>query len=233
MKSPTTTRLQTDVKSAQRCLRTPIYHAMRCTAALLVALGAASSHAQSCFNPLVAPSTPTSDFDTFSDGTTIHVPSGLHWMRCSLGQGWSGSSCSGNAQNLTQWRDALQLVNAVNGGDSNADGDGAPGFAGHNDWRLPNFKELSSLHEACRQFPAVNELVFPNSPSQGVHWTSTTVHTQALAAWYFDFGQGRTGFALKSDTLPRFARLVRAGAGAGGYAADGDSLFVDGFDSNR
>ena len=152
-------------------------------------------------------------------------------MRCSLGQVWSGTSCSGTAQNLTQWRDALQLVRAVNLGESNADGDDAPGFAGHGDWRMPNLKELASLHEACRRTPAINEQVFPNAPAQGLHWTSTTVHQNAVAVWYFDFGSGRAGFALKSEALPRFLRLVRGGAAGGDYRAGANRVFANGFEA--
>jgi len=207
------------------CTRTPALLAV-----LLALSGVGPVRAQSCFNPQVAPSTPTADFELQNDGTAVHRPSGLQWMRCSLGQAWTGASCSGTAQNLTQWRDALQLVRAINLGDSNADGDGAPGFAGHSDWRLPNLKELASLHEACRRSPAINEQVFPNAPAQGLHWTSTTVHQNALAAWYFDFGSGRAGFALKSDALPRFLRLVRGGRAGAGYRAGANRVFADGFE---
>lgn len=198
---------------------------------LLMALaGIGPVRAQSCFNPQVRPSTPSIDFDVRTDGTAIHLPSGLQWMRCSLGQSWAVTTCSGSAQNLTQWRDALQLVRAVNLGESNADGDGAPGFAGHGDWRMPNLKELASLHEACRRNPAINEQVFPNAPTQGLHWTSTTVHQNPATVWYFDFGSGRAGFALKSDALPRFLRLVRAGSAGGGYQAGANRVFADGFE---
>ncbi len=207
------------------CTRTPALLAV-----LLALAGIGPVRAQSCFNPQVAPSTPTADFELQNDGTAVHRPSGLQWMRCSLGQAWTGSGCSGTAQNLTQWRDALQLVRAVNLGESNADGDGAPGFAGYGDWRMPNLKELASLHEACRRNPAINEQVFPNAPAQGLHWTSTTVHQNALAAWYFDFGEGRAGFALKSDALPRFLRLVRGGSAGAGYQAGANRVFADGFE---
>ena len=208
------------------CTRTPAL------LALLWALSAVGPvSAQSCFNAQVAASTPTADFELQNDGTAVHRPSGLQWMRCSLGQVWSGTSCSGTAQNLTQWRDALQLVRAVNLGESNADGDDAPGFAGHGDWRMPNLKELASLHEACRRTPAINEQVFPNAPAQGLHWTSTTVHQNAVAVWYFDFGSGRAGFALKSEALPRFLRLVRGGAAGGDYRAGANRVFANGFEA--
>ncbi len=199
---------------------------------LLAAAGMGSASAQSCSNTQLAATTPSADFEQGADGTAVHLPSGLHWMRCSLGQSWAATTCSGSALNLTQWRDALQLVRAVNLGESNADGDGAPGFAGHTDWRMPNIKELSSLHEACRRNPAINDQVFPNAPVQGVHWTSTTVHGSAVVAWFFDFGEARNGFALKSDSLPRFARLVRGGAGATGYSAGSNRVFADGFEAS-
>jgi len=198
---------------------------------LLATLGSGSAQAQSCFNPLVTPSTPSSDFTIHDDGTVTHQPTGLQWMRCSLGQSWSGTSCGGSAQNLPIWRDALQLVRAVNSGDADTDGDGSPGFAGYRDWRMPNIKELTSIHEACRRFPAVNEQVFPNAPIAGVHWSSTTVHGAAIAAWFFDFGEAATGFGLKSEALPRFVRLVRGGADASGYAAGSFRVFSDGFEA--
>lgn len=198
---------------------------------LLLLATSAGVHAQSCFNAQVAPSTPSADFDIQDDGTAVHQPTGLQWMRCSLGQAWTGSGCSGSAQTLTQWRDALQLARAVNLGDADADGDGAPGYAGHADWRLPNLKELASLHEACRRNPAINEQVFPNAPTQGLHWTATTVHQNPVAAWYFDFGSGRAGFALKSDSLPRFVRLVRGGSAGGDYRAGANRVFANGFEA--
>ena len=224
-----------DGNHAHLWLRGTFYRiAQRAAAALCMAVvGIANAQAQSCFNPQVTPSTPTSDFTLPTDGTVTHLPSGLQWMRCSLGQTWNETSCADNAQNVPLWGDALQLVRAVNSGASNADGDGMPGFAGYSDWRLPNIKELTSIHEACRRFPAVNTVVFPNAPGSGLHWSSSTPHTQPAVAWYFDFGAGTVSFTLKSDSLPRFAKLVRAGAGATGYAADIDRVFANGFEALR
>jgi hypothetical protein len=222
-----------DANHALRWLRGTGYRRVRRVAAavLIAIIGIASAQAQSCFNPQVTPSTPTSDFTLHTDGTVTHLPSGLQWMRCSLGQTWSGTSCAGNAQSIPLWRDALQLVRAVNSGASNADGDGMPGFAGFMDWRLPNIKELTSIHEACRRFPAVNNVVFPNAPASGLHWPSSTPHTQPNVAWYFDFGTGTVSFADKSGTAQRFAKLVRAGAGASGYLAGSNRVFADGFEA--
>ena len=222
-----------DTNRAHRWQHSPLHRtARRGAAALCIAvIGIASAQAQSCFNPQVTPSTPTGDFTLHADGTVTHLPSGLQWMRCSLGQTWNGTSCAGSVQSVPLWRDALQLVRAVNSGTSNADGDGMPGFAGFSNWRLPNIKELTSIHEACRRFPAVNNVVFPNAPASGLHWSSSTPHTQPGVAWYFDFGAGTVSFTLKSDNLPRFAKLVRAGAGASGYLAGSNRVFASGFEA--
>ena len=232
MNIPVITLQLPDANSANSWLRKSIYRATRCAATLafFAGIGMANAQAQSCFNPQVTPSTPTSDFTIDTDGTVTHLPTGLQWMRCSLGQTWNGASCAGNAQSVPLWGAALQLVRTVNSGASNVDGDGMPGFAGYSDWRLPNIKELASVHEACRRFPALNNVVFPNVPTSGLLWSSSTPHTQPDVAWYFDFGEGTVSSTLKSDSLPRFAKLVRAGAGASGYAADIDRIFADGFE---
>ncbi|OPZ12315.1 MAG: hypothetical protein BWZ07_01400 [Alphaproteobacteria bacterium ADurb.BinA280] len=185
--------------------------------------------AQSCFNTLVTPSTPTSDFQIGSNGTATHLPTGLQWMRCSLGQTWTGTVCAGSAANQPSWASALLLVQAINQGQSDLDGDGSVGFAGHADWRLPNIKELSALNEACRRQPAVNDQVFPNAPT-GIHWSSTTPHAQPSVVWYFDFGMGVVSFTNKNDALPRLIKLVRAGEAAGDYQAGQYLVFADGFE---
>ncbi len=47
-----------------------------------------------------APTTPTSDFIDNKDGTVTHRTTGLTWMRCALGQMWTGLSCSGAASTV-------------------------------------------------------------------------------------------------------------------------------------
>ena len=197
--------------------------------ATLLALAWGPVHAQSCFNAQVAPTTPTADFGVRPDGTAIHQPTGLQWMRCSLGQVWTGTTCSGTALGLPVWATALQTVRSINAGTSDADGDGAPGFAGFTDWRVPNIKELVSIAEACRRNPALNNVVFPNTPSL-IHWSSSTPHTLPTVAWYMDGGEAVVSFTLKSDSIPRYVKLVRGGAGAGGYVAGTSRLLSNGFE---
>jgi hypothetical protein len=197
-------------------------------AALVLLAAAPSLRGQPCTNPAIAPSTPTVDFELDDDGTALHQPTGLVWMRCAVGQTWTGTACTGTARNITQWRLALQVAADINSGVDDADNDGAPGFAGEQDWRLPSIRELASIHEACRTTPAHNTVVFPNAPGASNHWTSTTVDGNPATAWYHDSQRGISSFVLKSDSLPRVARLVRGG-GLGGHRLLG-RLFADGFE---
>lgn len=196
--------------------------------AALVLAAAVPARGQGCTNPAIAPTTPTSDFELDDNGTAVHQPTGLVWMRCAVGQAWTGTACTGSARNITQWRLALQVAADINSGVDDADNDGAPGFAGELDWRLPSIRELASIHEACRTFPAHNTVVFPNAPGASNHWTSTTVDGNPSTAWYHDSQRGISSFTLKSDSLPRVARLVRGG-GLGGHRLLG-RLFADGFE---
>lgn len=106
-------------------------------------------------------STPTSEFILNADGTVVHQRTGLQWARCALGQEWNGTGCSGQASVHT-WQDATDAVGRLNG----------TGLGGHHDWRLPTAQELMSIVEQCRQAPAINVNVFPDTPRSGF-WTAT------------------------------------------------------------
>ena len=54
-----------------------------------------------------------------NDGTFTDTNTGLQWMRCSMGQTWTGSTCSGEAKTHT-WQEAMALKMS---------------FAGKDDWR--------------------------------------------------------------------------------------------------
>ncbi|EXJ09121.1 MULTISPECIES: protein kinase domain-containing protein [Nitrincola] len=65
------------------------------------------------------------------DGTVTDIETNLTWMRCSLGQTWTGSFCSG-APTYYNWRHALDDSKQTH-------------FASKNDWRLPTVYELHAI----------------------------------------------------------------------------------------
>ena len=158
-------------------------------------------------NAAVQASTPTAQFTLHADGTTTDTATGLMWMRCSLGQTWDGSTCTGTTTTYT-WQQALQVAQDINSGASNADNDNAAGFAGHTDWRLPNKNELESIIEQRCWSPAINAAIFPGTPSNWF-WSSSPYANATLNAWYVGFSNGGDRWSSKSSS--NGVRLVRAG----------------------
>ena len=131
-------------------------------------------------NTAVPLSTPTTDFADNGDGTVTHVPTGLLWKRCSEGQEWSGSTCTG-AESSFDWQGALTHADEHS-------------FAGHTDGRLPNVKELKSIVERRCWSPAINTVIFPAATS-GWFWSASpyandTFIPGILGAWQVEFHNG-------------------------------------------
>ena len=132
------------------------------------------SLAQVC-NESIPLTTPDSRFSINIDGTVVDNKTGLMWMRCSLGQTWNGNGCSGVSANFS-W------VNAINAGETET-------FANHNDWRVPNIKELNSiLEDACYE-PAINENIFPATP-QSFFWSASPHAVDSNDQRWLDFVTG-------------------------------------------
>jgi len=144
------------------------------------------------------PSTPTSRFDLYPDGTATDQSTGLMWKRCTEGQTWSGSSCTGSGTRVA-WAAALEQAEQST-------------YAGYSDWRLPNVKELRSIVEECANRPAINTEVFPNASltQDSYLWSSTTsAYDGDLdgGAWYVQF---LDGFSSRDGRdFPYAFRLVR------------------------
>lgn len=106
--------------------------------------------------------TPSRDFVDVGGGVVQHQRTGLQWSRCALGQSWSAGTCTG-AATVFYWDEAREAIDRIN-----ASGE----LAGWSDWRMPTVEELATLIEKCRETPAINTEIFPNTPWSGF-WTST------------------------------------------------------------
>lgn len=166
-------------------------------AACALALAGAPSQAADCGAGVVrvntSPSTPTDDFVDNRDGTVTHLLTGMIWKRCPEGQVWSGASCVGDLA-LVRWEEALQMSVAS-------------GYADASDWRVPNRKELESIVEFCGHSPAINQAMFPPTPSERF-WSSTTFVETPVHAWDVYFSDGYSGIANKQEGRSA-VRLVR------------------------
>lgn len=145
-------------------------------------------------NTAVIATTPTAEFTDNGDGSVTHATTGLVWKRCSEGQAWDGSTCTGSAVALT-WAQALVQANASTD-------------LGATDWRLPNVKELESLVEARCWTPAIDSAVFPQAEATD-YWTSSPFAGDPQASLVVNFDAGHTGSVAR--TAATAVRLVRAG----------------------
>ncbi|MFZ2990944.1 DUF1566 domain-containing protein [Ideonella sp.] len=138
------------------------------------------------------PSWPTAErYEVLAGGAEVRdTRTGLVWARCSVGQAWSGSTCTGSATGFTH-EAALAFASTQSG------------------WRLPNRRELSSLADKGCLNPAIDGAAFPSTPSS-IYWSSSPYVGNASSAWYVSFSYG--GDVNDSGRLnSSFAvRLVRA-----------------------
>lgn len=163
----------------------------------------------------VAPAQPVGErYLDHGNGSVTDVETGLHWMRCAIGQTWNGTTCEGGAERMTfpQTAEAIARFNQ------------AGGIAGYTNWRLPTRDELRTLvycssgepdtwnntGEACTgdyQRPTIQTEVFPNTPAWNF-WTSTPHPERGVQVWEVNFYLGRDGWD-RQDSGDTRVRLVR------------------------
>ncbi|RMF93074.1 MAG: DUF1566 domain-containing protein, partial [Planctomycetota bacterium] len=127
------------------------------------------------------------DFHDNGDGTITDRATGLMWAKIDSGHLKAGPNKDGRMN----WEQALKWVEDLE-------------YAGYDDWRLPNAKELQSLVDYTRSPDATNspaiDPLFECTPIRdplgrvdyGFYWTSTTHKRQGdgSAAVYIAFGRG-------------------------------------------
>ncbi len=164
------------------------------------------ANAQTCSNLNMMESTPTSGFVFHPGGTATHTTTGLTWKRCVEGMTFADNdtpddylddSCRASEEAMSwAWTAALQRAKNSN-------------FAGHTDWRVPDLKELKSIVEYCRVSPAVNTVVFPDTPNS-VTWSSSPMSNGSPPdAWGVSFANGDDGWTYRDGGYA--VRLVRSG----------------------
>jgi hypothetical protein len=165
--------------------------ARRCiaTAALSAHLVATSSIVRAECDPDKPIEPFASRFEVHGD-TVYDRSTDLTWTRCSYGQRWTeDGGCSGSVK-LLDWHSAMGLL-----------------LKGDADWRLPDRDELQSIvARNCRK-PAINDTVFPGTPSIQ-YWTSTA--SGPSYAWVVFFRTGMPTWNFLKAT-PFAVRMVRTG----------------------
>ena len=118
------------------------------------------------------------------DGTVLDTCTGLLWQKTPGKQG-------------ATWCDALAYCEGLS-------------LAGHDDWRLPNVRELHSLVDYGRDAPPLDPVFNTLPGAHSGYWASTTLANDDRLAWHVAFGRG--GAAGLATPLPRINDLptVRA-----------------------
>ena len=75
-----------------------------------------------------------------------------------------------------------------------------------NGWRLPTLKELKSIVNYSKSYPAVDERIFENVASSH-YWSSTSYASSPKSAWVVTFYNGTDYWSAKSSSY--FVRCVR------------------------
>ncbi len=124
---------------------------------------------------------PSNNFTDNGDGTVTDNVTGLMWQQQ-----------DDDVQRT--WDDAVNYSENLS-------------FAGYNDWRLPNTKELKSIVLYDGSSPSVDTIYFPNTKPSN-YWTSTAFVHNSGWWWYVSLGSGNLG-ATAGWQLNYHVRCVR------------------------
>jgi hypothetical protein len=127
-----------------------------------------------------------------SDGMVQDTLTRLVWQQDGSG---ARAGCSGTGNLTCTWAAAKAYCEALSLG----------GLSG---WRLPTYKELSSIVDftVASPGPAINQTAFPNTPAD-YFWTSSPYAGSAGMAWDVNFKLGVSSYyGLGSDLRVRCVR---------------------------
>jgi hypothetical protein len=151
-----------------------------------------------------APGIPWPEPRFHRDGEVVRdALTGLEWTRRANFTGFP-----------VDWLEALDTIRRMN----------LEGHAGHEDWRLPNRRELRSLISYQTRDPALPRPHPFLDVFLGWYWTSTTAAINPAYAWYLHLEGGRMFYGRKSEY--RLAWPVR-GSGTGVLPGTGQHRCFD------
>jgi hypothetical protein len=125
------------------------------------------------------------------DGTVTDSCTGLMWQKETADVNGDGSVTE---QDSLPWCKALEYCENLN-------------LARHDDWRLPNVRELESIVDYGRFKPSIDPALGAVSSVPSVYWSSTSLVARAIP-WYVDFVGGSVGLGEGKDT-EYYLRAVR------------------------
>jgi hypothetical protein len=147
--------------------------------------------------PIMNRRAPHSFFFNFLDGRIKNAPTngrnGLFY-RCVRGDEWGHNRFEDNLDKTVTDHFSALMWQQVDSGKSR-NWQGAISYcenmelAGHDDWRLPNIKELQSIVDYRRNDPAIDANFFKQQDKQGWFWSSTTHGDNPNMAGYICFGK--------------------------------------------
>ena len=138
------------------------------------------------------PSIPTATRFEISGAEVTDLQTGLIWKRCSEGQSWSGSTCTGNAATYSHEQALAQAKTQNSTGSASG-------------WRLPHVKELTRLADRGCNLPTIDSTAFPGTPSINF-WASSPSVGYSYSAWHVYFSNGDVNYSNGYYAI----RLVRA-----------------------
>jgi hypothetical protein len=138
------------------------------------------------------------------DGTITDLNTGLMWEKKVAG---GSSGCPIDSANLHGVDSTCTWAQATGAWIAAINAEGGTGLAGHNDWRVPNVKELQSIVHYGLADPAIDPIFSPTTADN--YWSSTTFAFNPSSAWFVIFEGGHVFIFDKNMSLR--VRAVRGG----------------------
>jgi hypothetical protein len=137
------------------------------------------------------------------DGTITDCNTGLMWEKKVPG-GDASVTCLTDLHGVDS---TCTFVQAAGVWIAAINAEGGGGYAGYNDWRVPNIRELQSIVDYGRVAPTINPIFGPTADI--FYWSSTSFVALPPVAWNVDFLIGSVGFANEANSFR--VRAVRGG----------------------